>query len=102
MISTFSLTLQWHGAKSTQIKVLDIINNIMTLLFILEFIIKFIGIGLNYFKNPWNIIDFICTVFSAVDFIVQQLSGSKVISAFKIVRIFRIFRSFRVIKRLRT
>jgi voltage-gated sodium channel len=101
VLSSIILILQWYGADTTQLLVMEILNKIITVIFTLEVFLKIIGFGCSYWKNSWNILDFICTVFSWIDFLVQLFSNSTMTAAFKIIRLFRVIRFIRLIGRLR-
>ena len=45
-------------------------NNIFLGLFHIEFIIKFLGNGSNYFKDSWNIFDFLIIIITDIAYIV--------------------------------
>lgn len=101
VLSSFILILQWYGANTTQLFVLEIFNNVITVIFTLEIFLKVIGFGCSYWKNSWNILDFVCTVFSWIDLLVQLFSSLTMTAAFKIIRLFRVIRFIRLIGRLR-
>ena len=57
---------EWNGY-------LDHIGKILSLIFIVECLLKIIGMGfvthkLSYLRNPWNILDFIVVIPSLLDF----------------------------------
>jgi hypothetical protein len=65
-------------------------------------LLKIIGLGSSgYFKSSWNILDFVCTIFSWIDFLVSLLTSSSMVSTFKIIRIFRVFRFIKLIGKFR-
>ena len=73
-------------------------NNILTLIFTLEFLIKIIGLGFGgYFKDSWNKLDFICIFFSWIDFLVTLLAGNNMVGALKVIRLFRVLRFMKLI-----
>ena len=82
---------------------LDGLNKIFTYIFIVEMILKFIGLGLRqYFKDNWNRFDFFIVLCSIIVLIMESaLSGSADDMAFDptIARVLRITRIFRIIKR---
>lgn len=66
----------------------------------LEAIIKLIGQGFTqYFKDSWNIFDFIVAVFSFIGIIITQFKALNVKSAINLLRTFRILRIVRLLKR---
>jgi hypothetical protein len=66
LINTISLALQWYGISAQFSQTLDNINFLFTITFIFELIIKLIGFGWRYFRDPWNIFDIIIVVASLV------------------------------------
>lgn len=81
---------------------LEILNNVITLIFTLEFLIKIIGLGFRgYFKDSWNKLDFTCVLFSWIDFFVQLFAGQSMVAAFKIIRIFRVLRFMKLIRQFK-
>jgi hypothetical protein len=65
-------------------------------------LLKILGLGFSgYFKSSWNILDFVCTIFSLIDFFVSMFTSSSMINAFKIIRIFRVFRFTKLIGKFR-
>jgi len=80
---------------------LEYANDAFSFIFTLEFIIKLVGFGLNYFKDFGNIIDLIIVIMSWVDFLLNFASGPKLNSAIKLVRTFRIVRMMKFIRKLK-
>ena len=65
-------------------------------------LIKMLGLGFSgYFKSSWNILDFVCTIFSWIDFLVSLFTSSSMVASFKIIRIFRVFRFIKMIGKFR-
>lgn len=80
-------------------KSLENLNYVFTTFFILEMLLKLLGLGLiGYFTDPYNIFDCVIVVSSAVDLIVslvvQRESSSLVIA----IRAFRLMRLFKLAK----
>ena len=81
---------------------LEILNNVITLIFTLEFWIKIIGLGLwGYFKDSWNKLDFTCVLFSWIDFFIQLFAGQSMVAAFKIIRIYKVLRFMKFIRQFK-
>ncbi|XP_071097067.1 voltage-dependent calcium channel type A subunit alpha-1-like isoform X10 [Haliotis cracherodii] len=76
---------------------LSIINAVFTVLYSLEFILKLLAFGVkNYFRDPWNVFDFITVLGSIIDVLITQYSDATVSFGF-----FRLFRAARLVKLLR-
>lgn len=76
------------------------IDNVFTLLFIIEVIAKISKFGLSpYFSSGWNRFDFIITLVGAVS-LISLFANTSIgsLSVILSVRILRVFKSFRLIK----
>ncbi|KAK3088414.1 hypothetical protein FSP39_018877 [Pinctada imbricata] len=80
-------------------RVLIVINIIFTVLFTIECILKLLAFGLkNYFRDPWNVFDFVTVVGSIIDVLINEFQSSHLTLN---VGVFRLFRAARLIKLLR-
>ena len=78
-------------------------NYIFTTIFTVEAIIKLIGLGPKiYFKEGWNIFDFIIASGSLISIILSIVSNMDLKGAVTIIRTFRILRVVRLIKRAKS
>lgn len=73
IINCVVLCLPYYGASTLYNKIIDSMNNFFTICFTVEAIIKIVGFGFRYFKDKWNIFDFLIVVFSAVGIILEQV-----------------------------
>jgi voltage-gated sodium channel type XI alpha len=102
IVNSLVLMLQWYQQPPEMVQALEVTNNILSLIFTIEFIVKVIGFGLDYFKSMWNLVDFFVCVTSWLDMILTLVSNGKNInSAVKIVRTFRVARILKLIKRFK-
>jgi hypothetical protein len=75
-----------------------------TLVFLLEFVLKFAAYKFNFFKDPWNRFDFVLVLLGIIGFLlscqVTAEKGGKGDSAklMRLTRVFRILRFLRVIR----
>lgn len=79
------------------------LNFAFSIVFICEFVLKFLALGRSYFISGWNIFDFFVVMASVID-IIMAYTGLKTgsSSAISILpQIARIFRVLRVTKLLR-
>uniref|UniRef100_H3AUU1 Voltage-dependent R-type calcium channel subunit alpha n=1 Tax=Latimeria chalumnae TaxID=7897 RepID=H3AUU1_LATCH len=99
-LNTVVLMMKYYSAPTAYDLVLKYLNIAFTVLFSLECILKIIAFGfLNYFRDTWNIFDFITVVGSITEII---LSDSKLVSAKTFNMSFlKLFRAARLIKLLR-
>jgi Ion transport protein len=84
----------------------ELINDIFTYTFLLEFIVKIIGIGIKeYYFDITNFVDFSVLVIGFTDIYLRvnsDISSSQIMSMnLAVVRVLRIFRIFRVLRLLR-
>ncbi|CDW83245.1 voltage-gated ion channel superfamily [Stylonychia lemnae] len=100
IINTILMALTWFQNPQEIPANLEIVNYFFTAVFTLEAIIKIIAYGLGYFKQGWNIFDFVIVIISYVTLIIGQLSSAAVgPKQTTIARAFRIGRVFRLIKK---
>ena len=79
LISVICMTLEQplDDPKSQKLYVLNIINIVVTVLFIVEMIIKIIVYGLimngpdSYLKNGWNILDCLIVIVSSASVVIE-------------------------------
>lgn len=107
VISSFKLMIDtyfdqdlsvYSTSEKNFISVMDIVDIIFNVIFIIEMIVKIISLGFalelnSYLRNTWNQLDFIIVVFSIVD---MSLAGQD-LAFLKVVRMLRILRPLRFI-----
>ncbi|XP_078045547.1 calcium voltage-gated channel subunit cacophony isoform X9 [Augochlora pura] len=97
ILNTLLLMMKYHEAPPTLLDILTVVNLIVTLLFLIECILKLVAFGCkNFFKDAWNTFDFITVIGSIVDALVIEF-GENFIN----VGFLRLFRAARLIKLLR-
>jgi hypothetical protein len=83
-------------------KQLELVNQALSAVFLVELLIKLIGFGPTvYFKNSWNILDFLIVIVSLVDFVLTVATKSGVNNSVQVVRIFRIARILKLLRRFK-
>ncbi|XP_037390280.1 calcium channel, voltage-dependent, P/Q type, alpha 1A subunit, b isoform X11 [Pygocentrus nattereri] len=98
-LNTIVLMMKYHEASDLYDKVLKNLNIVFTILFFMECILKMIAFGVrNYFRDAWNIFDFVSILGSITDILVTELGPTNNIIN---VRFLRLFRAARLIKLLR-
>ncbi|KAJ8304693.1 hypothetical protein KUTeg_018276 [Tegillarca granosa] len=95
-----TMAIEHYKQSDTVTEVLSILNIIFTTIFLLECIVKLVGLRLHYFRVGWNVFDFIIVVLSLIGFIVDDVLNADFISPtlLRVVRVFRIGRVLRLIK----
>ncbi|XP_068930472.1 voltage-dependent R-type calcium channel subunit alpha-1E [Petaurus breviceps papuanus] len=99
-LNTVVLMMKYYSAPCTYELALKYLNIAFTIVFSLECILKIVAFGfLNYFRDTWNIFDFITVIGSITEII---LTDSKLVntSGFN-MSFLKLFRAARLIKLLR-
>lgn len=96
-LNTVILSLDRYPMPNAEYVALELINLILTYLFIAEMVIKLIGLGVkDYARDKFNIFDAIIVILSIVEMLIDAVSGSSAtggaISAFRGVRLLRVFK----------
>ncbi|XP_068969517.1 voltage-dependent calcium channel type A subunit alpha-1 isoform X23 [Bombus flavifrons] len=97
VLNTVLLMMKYHEAPPKLVDALTIVNFAVTFLFLIECILKLVAFGYkNFFKDAWNMFDFVTVIGSIVDALVIEF-GENFIN----VGFLRLFRAARLIKLLR-
>uniref|UniRef100_A0A667XDH9 Voltage-dependent calcium channel type A subunit alpha-1 n=1 Tax=Myripristis murdjan TaxID=586833 RepID=A0A667XDH9_9TELE len=95
-LNTIVLMMKYYSAPPVYDAVLKHLNTAFTVLFSIECVLKIMAFGfLNYFRDTWNIFDFI-TVLGSISEIVVDLQSAQFNMSF-----LKLFRAARLIKLLR-
>lgn len=98
--NTVTLCIYWPSISDDTTSVLESINIVFMLIFIVEMILKHIGVGLRgYWRDPWNRFDGIIVIMSVVDYILSQFDVSTG-GSLSVLRTFRLLRVIRVAGRI--
>jgi len=99
-LNLVALAIDFEGAPLIYDDVASVLNNTTTGIFILEAIVKLIGLGhVGYFASGWNRFDFFIVVSAIVDiFFVIGNSTSTDQSNVKFLKTFQILRILRMIR----
>ncbi|XP_074990422.1 voltage-dependent P/Q-type calcium channel subunit alpha-1A [Calonectris borealis] len=96
-LNTIILMMKFYDASDAYENVLKMFNNVFTSLFSLECLLKIMAFGvLNYFRDAWNIFDFVTVLGSITDILVTEFGNNFINLSF-----LRLFRAARLIKLLR-
>jgi len=103
LLNTLVLAIQWYDMPQGTIDVLTVFNYIFMIIFTLECIIKLIALKCAYFKDQWNIFDFVVVVGTALVTVISWIPaiGLDLGMQATLVRILRILRVLRIVKRAR-
>ena len=64
LLNMTSMALEYYDAPDEFENALAYVNTVFITIFTLECIMKLLGIRFHYFKEPWNIFDFIVVIIS--------------------------------------
>uniref|UniRef100_A0A8C7ZXC6 Calcium channel, voltage-dependent, R type, alpha 1E subunit b n=1 Tax=Oryzias sinensis TaxID=183150 RepID=A0A8C7ZXC6_9TELE len=96
-LNTVVLMMKYHSAPTAYDTVLKHLNTAFTVLFSMECILKIMAFGfVNYFRDTWNIFDFITVLGSITEIVVDLQSVNTINMSF-----LKLFRAARLIKLLR-
>ena len=68
--NTVVLAVKWYMMPGYVITVVEILNYIFMIIFTIEAIIKLIAMRSKYFKDGWNVFDFIIVLGSWGDYVI--------------------------------
>jgi hypothetical protein len=91
--------MSWYDEPERLAPVLERINLVFNIIYTIEFIIKLIGFGSNYFSDGWNNFDLVIVVAAWLGLIANSIPGLDIGSLTTVIRSFRISRIFKIIKK---
>ena len=62
LLNMLTMTLEHYDQHDTFEKTLSYLNGLFIVIFTLECMLKMIGLRQYYFKEPWNIFDFVVVI----------------------------------------
>ncbi|XP_050782247.1 voltage-dependent N-type calcium channel subunit alpha-1B isoform X6 [Gopherus flavomarginatus] len=96
-LNTIVLMMKFYGAPEAYEEMLKCLNIVFTSMFSMECVLKIIAFGvLNYFRDAWNVFDFVTVLGSITDILVTEIADNFINLSF-----LRLFRAARLIKLLR-
>lgn len=108
-VNIVQMSMVYNEASVQYLNVLENINFAITIVFVVEALIKLVAAGPSaYFYNNWNKFDFFVVTTSLLDILLAWLVGSSTIllrlgpQMFKLIRILRISKIIRIFKALKT
>ncbi|XP_051048105.1 cation channel sperm-associated protein 1 [Phodopus roborovskii] len=82
-----------------------VLDSIFLSIYVLEAVLKLIALGMEYFYDPWNNLDFFIMVMAVLDFVLLQINSLSYSfynhSLFRILKVFKSMRALRAIRVLR-
>ncbi|GMF20747.1 unnamed protein product [Phytophthora lilii] len=98
MLNTFIMGLTYFGEEDLYSRIIEYANIFFTVLFALEAAIKITGLGHYYWKESWNVFDFVVVVGSCFGMIYSWVDGDAVGSSAAMIRGVRVLRLIRLIQ----
>uniref|UniRef100_A0A6I8NBS2 Voltage-dependent N-type calcium channel subunit alpha n=1 Tax=Ornithorhynchus anatinus TaxID=9258 RepID=A0A6I8NBS2_ORNAN len=96
-LNTVVLMMKFYDAPHGYEIMLKCLNVVFTSMFSMECVLKIIAFGvLNYFRDAWNVFDFVTVLGSITDILVTEIANNFINLSF-----LRLFRAARLIKLLR-
>ena len=77
------------------------LNYIFTVIYTLEFVIKLVAFKRDYFKEGWNVFDFVIVISAWMGIIALEVFHIDVGAISTIIRSFRIARIIKIIRRMK-
>ncbi|XP_029813362.1 cation channel sperm-associated protein 1 isoform X1 [Suricata suricatta] len=77
------------------------LDSIFLCIYVIEAVLKIIALGLNYFSDSWNILDFFIMITAVLDFMLLQFNYFSFIYHQSVFRIFKVFKSLRALRAFR-
>ncbi|GLD95008.1 hypothetical protein PINS_up003633 [Pythium insidiosum] len=98
VLNTTIMALHYFGEDDLYGKAIEFTNYFFALVFALEAAIKVYGLGHYYWKDRWNIFDFVLVLGSFLGMLYQWVGGSSVGTVATSIRSFRVGRLFRLVQ----
>ncbi|CAD8071678.1 unnamed protein product [Paramecium sonneborni] len=102
ILNTITLSLDRYPISKTEYEILDIANQIFTVIFTIEMLLKLIAFDINYLKDSMNIFDAVIVILSLIEWILSSAGNDSSGGSFSAIQAFRTLRLFRLFKLART
>jgi hypothetical protein len=101
VLNTLTLMLSYDGQGVIWRKALNTLNHIFSAIYVVEAALKILALRRRYFKDGWNIFDFIIVIFTLINVAVTAFASTLPInpSVLRVLRVLRVVRVLRLIKR---
>ncbi|EFX89321.1 putative voltage-gated sodium channel protein, partial [Daphnia pulex] len=94
VLNTAFLAAEHHGMSPDVKHVLDVGNKVFTSVFTTECILKMGATGTDFFRNGWNVFDFVIVLASLVDLGLEIVNGLSVLRGMRLMRVLRLAQSW--------
>ena len=102
LFNTLCLAVVHYDQPDVMTNILELLEIIFTALFVLEAVMKIVGLGFDYFRDKANVFDFFVTSLSCLsllDFSGGGFSALRSMRVFRGLRVARVLRQFPVVMR---
>jgi len=101
-LNSLLMAVNWPNQSESTIQIIKRVNYCFLGIFVFEAIVKFIAFDIRYFKDSWNIFDFIIVLASIIVLIITNFAEIKALSSLtQLLRVFRLGRLFKLFKSLK-
>lgn len=66
LLNMITMAIEYHDQSPDYSEALKYVNGVFIVIFTMECIMKLLGLRLYYFKEPWNVFDFVVVVVSVL------------------------------------
>ncbi|XP_077615754.1 cation channel sperm-associated protein 1 isoform X1 [Crocuta crocuta] len=77
------------------------LDSIFLCIYVIEAVLKILALGLKYFSDSWNLLDFFIMIMAILDFVFLQFNTFSFIYHQSVFRIFKVFKSLRALRAIR-
>ena len=102
VINTLAMAIVHHDMPRWLAKATDIVNEVCALIFAIEAAMKITALGRDYFKNRWNLLDFVVVIGSIFDFCSSYIFNSNTSLNATAIRLLRLLRILKLAQSWRT
>ncbi|ESO08974.1 hypothetical protein HELRODRAFT_109965 [Helobdella robusta] len=100
LLNMTTMGLEHYDQPKAMEITLNYINTVFIVIFTLECVMKLLGLRFYYFKEPWNIFDFVVVITSILAMALSSVLNKLPVSPtmLRVVRVFRVGRVLRLVK----
>jgi hypothetical protein len=91
----------WYGMSTATNTHIDYVNISLICVYSLEVALKFCAHGKSYFKEGWNVLDFVIVVFGVIGYVMQYVSGTNYTLSLTVIRAFKVSSLLKMIRQLK-
>jgi len=107
VLNMIQMAMIYEGSSPSYLMALEIVNYIFTAIFVVEAALKLIAFGKHYFRNSWNVFDFVVVIASLIDIMMGLLDQASLKflrvgpQLARVLRVLRVSRLFRLINKFK-